>query len=239
MDYIKIAISALIAAALITTPASAAQSAGPGGNKYVALTFDDGPHPVYTGPILDILEEKGAKATFFVVGFRAERHPEVLRRMVRLGCEIGNHTWSHADLSKLSDSAIRNELEKTSDAIRAAAGVVPALFRPPYGSIRTSSLPSIPMQETLWTVDSRDWVSKNAAKVTAAAVNGARNGDIILLHDFYASTRDALPGIIDGLRERGFTLVTVSTLRRLEKLGEVSISRKWHDHLYVPPAAGQ
>jgi len=189
--------------------------------KYIALTFDDGPHPRYTDKILDILAEKKVAATFFVVGDRAEIYPETLLKMKKLNCEIGNHTYNHVDLSKTRKSAILYQLQKCSEVIYEATGEYPLVYRPPFGRIRKEDEKAVPMRKILWTVDSLDWNTKNKDKVIRNVVKSVRDGSIILMHDFYRSTLNALPEIIDELRKAGYEFATVSELAALKKISNL------------------
>lgn len=182
--------------------------------RCVALTFDDGPGK-HTSRLLDTLAEKQAKATFFLVGRSVTSHPDLVRREVAEGHAIGNHTWSHPDLSKLGTDQITDELTSTADAVEAASGVRPTLVRPPYGATSdtvTSVLSQRNEPAILWDVDTEDWKNKDAAMTTERALAGVRPGAILLMHDIHASTVDAVPGIVDGLRAAGYTLVTVPDL---------------------------
>ena len=187
---------------------------------YVALTFDDGPHPEYTGKILNILVEKNAPATFFIVGDRAELHPTLLRRMKQASCEIGNHTYSHVDLSKISNKEFMREMEKCNETIFNATGEYPKIYRPPFGRISKSNEDSISdkMTKILWTVDSSDWTTSNSDKVADKVIKSVKNNSIVLMHDFYKQSVEALPKIIDTLREKGYEFVTVSQLKELSNL---------------------
>ena len=187
---------------------------------YVALTFDDGPHPEYTGKILNILAEKNAPATFFIVGDRAELHPTLLRRMKQANCEIGNHTYSHVDLSKINNKEFLREIEKCNETIFNATGEYPKIYRPPFGRISKSNESSISdkMTKILWTVDSSDWTTSNSDKVADKVIKSVKNKSIVLMHDFYKQSVEALPKIIDTLREKGYEFVTVSQLKELSNL---------------------
>lgn len=191
--------------------------------KYVALTFDDGPHGALTPRILDILARHNAKGTFFVLGQRAAQHPEILARAVAQGCEIGSHTWNHINFARSSREKIHQELDRTAAAIRSATGRNPRVIRPPYGAgsgavindiYETYGTPSI-----LWDVDTNDWRKPGVQTVINRAVNGARPGSIILVHDIHSSTADAIEGIVTGLQSKGYTLVTVSEL--------IDMGRRW------------
>ena len=186
----------------------------------MALTFDDGPRPETTERILDLLHEAHARATFFVVGQRVEasgeRGRELLRRMIAERHEIGNHSWSHADVSKLSTKEIRHEIERTQDVLFTAAGIRPRLFRPPGGgvdmgavrSLATTGLEAIVM----WTIDPGDWTTPGREKIWTRIADQLAPGSIILLHDIHRETMDALPGLLDIIQAKGYELVTVSEL---------------------------
>ena len=189
--------------------------------KYIALTFDDGPHPVYTQKILDILEEKKVAATFFVVGFRAEIFPDALKRMKKLDCEIGNHTYNHADLSGNVKNGVTYQIEKCSEAIFTAIEEYPIIYRPPFGKISKANEKRIPLKKILWTVDSLDWNTKNKDKVIKNVVKNVKDGSIILMHDFYESTLNALPEIIEILKGEEYEFVTVSELAALNKISRL------------------
>ncbi len=178
----------------------------------VALTFDDGPHGVYTNTILDTLEAYGARATFFVLGCQAALYPAKLQRAYSLGCEIGSHTYSHPDLAAASARKIASEFSKTNSTVRSAIGKNPTLLRPPYGNHNASVRKSAGMPVVLWNVDTQDWKSKNAHAVAQHVLTYASDGDIILMHDIYPTTAEAVKIIVPALLARGFQMVTVSEL---------------------------
>ncbi len=184
--------------------------------KLVALTFDDGPHGSLTPKVLDILKSNNAKATFFVQGCNAKRFPNVLKRMVTEGHEVGNHTWNHAYLSKVSREKMQNQLSLTNEAIKNATGVAPVLMRPP-GGYSNAAVASYARQHfgyytIMWDVDTNDWRKPGSSVVSARGVNGAKPGSIILVHDIHSSTVDAIDSMVKGLQKRGYKLVTVSEL---------------------------
>ncbi len=182
--------------------------------KCVALTFDDGP-VAGTARLLDTLKAKGVHATFFTVGYNAATHPGLLRRMVAEGHIIGNHTYSHQQLTRLSASAVRSEIARTNTLVEKATGVTPTLLRPPYGATSSTVRKvagSLGMSQILWNVDPLDWKDHNSALVTRRVLAAARPGSIILSHDIHPTTVQAYPAIIDGLRAKGFTIVTVPEL---------------------------
>ncbi len=180
----------------------------------VALTFDDGPDPVDTPRLLDLLREKGVKATFFIVGKRAERHPEIVRRAWAEGHLVANHTWSHYSLfCFLTPRRLRAEIERGTESVRRSCGVRPRLFRSPVGlrhPLLAPYLEDAGLEYISWTIRTRDTLTSNSS-VLARRMLKAVSGDIILLHDHLPGGTDAmldvLPHVIDELRERGFQFV--------------------------------
>jgi peptidoglycan/xylan/chitin deacetylase (PgdA/CDA1 family) len=213
------AIAGLLLAALVGVPAlagnwSKADAIFPGayGSQCVALTFDDGPDPVLTPQLLDTLAASGVKATFYVVGRNVAAHPDIVARAAKEGHEIGNHSWSHPVLPSLSNAQIESEIKRTDAAIQAATGTIPATIRPPYGSrsMRVVELLA-PRPLILWDTDTLDWMYRNSDRVTRVA-ESTPGGTIVLMHDVHPTTVAAVPGLIKGLKERGFTFVTISQL---------------------------
>ena len=179
----------------------------------VALTFDDGPSSEYTPLLLDGLRERNVKASFFVIGSNIEKEggEEIIRRIYEEGHLIGNHTWHHVDLSDLSTEDAWKELEMTDSLIKAVTGEETALVRPPFGEFPRS------MEEpdklyVKWTVDSRDWVTKDTQEIVRKVVTDTEENDIILMHDCYGTSVEAALQIIDILSERGYEFVTVDRL---------------------------
>jgi len=183
---------------------------------FIALTFDDGPSANLTPKLLDLLAAHHLKATFFVVGQNAADHPEILKRAVREGHEIANHSWSHPNLGKMSDEAVRRELQKTDDAIAAAIGKRPTLMRPPYGSITAHQKKWIHedfgYRIIIWDVDPLDWKRPGASVVTSRILKETHAGSIVLAHDIHPPTIDAMPATFDQLERKGFKSVTVTEL---------------------------
>jgi peptidoglycan-N-acetylglucosamine deacetylase len=191
------------------------------GNPHVpeiALTFDDGPNPVYTLQILAILQAYNVKATFFDVGYLVKDFPNIVRQEFLQGHTIGNHSWSHPQLTRLSASGIYSQLVSTSDAIQSVTGKRPTIFRPPYGSfnrIVLSQALRLNLSTIIWNNEAHDWATPGTNVIAWRILNLARYGGIILLHDgggFRAQTVAALPIIITTLRQRGFTFVTIPQL---------------------------
>jgi peptidoglycan-N-acetylglucosamine deacetylase len=188
---------------------------------FIALTFDDGPNATLTPKLLDLLAARHLKATLFVVGQNAAEYPEILKRAVREGHEIANHSWSHPNLGKMSDEAVRRELQKTDDAIVAATGKRPTLMRPPYGSITASQKRWIHdefgYRIIIWDVDPLDWKRPGPSVVTARILKETKAGSIILVHDIHAPTLEAMPATFDQLVKKGFKSVTVTELLAMAK----------------------
>lgn len=178
----------------------------------VALTFDDGPHPVYTPQLLDGLKERGVHVTFFVVGKNILGNEALLKRMETEGHLIGNHTYSHVKLSELDIARACAEVEKTNALICEVTGKEPEFIRPPFGEWKKAMECSFEMIPVLWDVDPLDWTTKNTALVVERVLKDTKQGDIILLHDYYQSSVDAALEIVDALTERGYKFVTVDEL---------------------------
>ena len=186
------------------------------GRPMVALTFDDGPHPEYTDRILDILEEHLAVATFFEVGANLLKAPEAVRRARDLGCEIGSHSYRHADLGKMNEAALQADMEAADAAFAEVLGQAPTLLRPPYGSMNKRVKALSDRVLVTWSVDPRDWKSRDAAAVIADLQGKETlDGQVILLHSIYESTVEALETLVPWLQEQGYQLVTVSELIEL------------------------
>jgi len=180
----------------------------------VALTFDDGPG-THTIPILDVLEQHNAVATFFVTGNRVAGHRKIVERAFNMGNEIANHSWSHKELSRLSESGVRTELVNANKAIEAVIGVSPQNIRPPYGAsserVRRVAREN-GLSVVMWTVDPHDWRINSSATIYNRVMGAVRDKSIILLHDTSKSTADAAKRIIPALINRGYQLVTVAEL---------------------------
>ncbi len=180
--------------------------------KLVALTFDDGPSPTQTPRLLQILRDKGVKVTFFVVGSRAQKSPEILRQEEADGHEVASHTMTHANLKRSTVEAIKWEAAAMNGLFTEILGHGPSLTRPPYGNISNDTRTYINQPLILWTVDPEDWKYKDANIVHKNIVNSAFDGAIILMHDIHATTVDAVARVIDDLRAAGYEFMTVSEL---------------------------
>ena len=183
-------------------------------NKTIALTFDDGPGP-YTEKLLDILDKYDAKATFFLIGSKVSGQASVVRSIQARGHQLGNHSWSHPELPKLSVDQIAGEIDRTNEAIRQATGVKPSILRPPYGAVNGVVLEQLRlrnMSSILWSVDTRDWADRNSQIVCSRAVAGARPGAVILMHDIHQTSVNAVPCILSSLKQQGYSFVTIQRL---------------------------
>ncbi|MEY3394789.1 MAG: hypothetical protein RL346_1025 [Verrucomicrobiota bacterium] len=184
--------------------------------NYIAITYDDGPHPINTPRLLDILAARNIKATFYVIGRSVNQHPGVLRRAVAEGHEIGNHSHTHPLLSRLGDSELRAEMQRCEDAIGRASGIRPRTMRPPYGGLlqrqRELVLREFGYPTILWSVDPLDWKRPGASVIASRILSATTAGGIVLAHDLHSQTVDSMPQALDGLLRRGFRFVTVSQL---------------------------
>ncbi len=188
---------------------------------YIAMTFDDGPSAKLTPKLLDLLAAHHMKATFFVVGQCVAENPEIVKRAFREGHEIANHSWSHPNLGKMGDEAVRTELRKTDDAIKAATGTRPTLMRPPYGSLTARQKDWIHSEFgyriIIWDVDPLDWKRPGPSVVRERILRETHPGSIILAHDIHPPTIEAMPSTFDELEAKGFKFVTVSELLAMAK----------------------
>lgn len=187
------------------------------------MTFDDGPYPPYTERILAILKEKKVPATFFLVGENAREHPELVREEMAQGNLLGTHTYDHKDLLRLSGPAVRKELSKGVKIVEDITGKRPTFVRPPHGFKDFSVMKQIEklhLQAVNWSVLPKDWTRPGVDVIVQRVVEGVKPGSIVLLHDGDSpaktasrqQTVEALPIIIDKLREKGYTFVTVDKL---------------------------
>ncbi|HEU5354951.1 MAG TPA: polysaccharide deacetylase family protein [Actinocrinis sp.] len=191
---------------------------GPRDSHAVALSFDDGPHPVFTNEILETLARYNARATFFPIGLSASGFGHLLAKAAAAGHEVGNHTWSHPYLPDLSTAGLREQIERTSDAVESATGARPSLARPPYGSLTgevVDQWTGFEERIALWDVDSADWARPGADAIASKVLGEIQPGSIVLMHDSggdRSQTVQALPTIIEGCLERGYNLATVPEL---------------------------
>jgi peptidoglycan/xylan/chitin deacetylase (PgdA/CDA1 family) len=197
---------------------------GPANAKMAALTFDDGPDVVFTNQILDILKGQGIKATFFIVGERAMQHPEMVQRIVREGHAVGNHTWDHPNLIKLTSQAVQEEVLRTEQLLQQIVGYRTDLFRPPYGTANAEVLKEISglgFKIIDWSVDTRDWAGTPSAQIMNYVEKELTPGGIILQHcaggrnENLSNTVAVLPQIISYLQKNGYTFATVPELLKV------------------------
>ena len=180
-------------------------------NKYIALTFDDGPN-YNTNKVLDILEENNVPATFFVLGNRIKGNENILKRMVSSKMEIGNHTFNHLLLTKYKEDKVKSEINDTSNLIFEVTGKYPTLLRPSYGSCNKMIRSVVDTPIIIWDIDTLDWKYHNSRRISSRVINKVKDGDIVLMHDIYSATANALEIIIPSLKSKGYTFVTVSDL---------------------------
>ena len=178
----------------------------------VALTFDDGPYAKTTSSILDTLEEHDVVATFFVVGNRVNRYKDIVRRMAETGNEIGNHSYNHKDLTILTSDQVKEQINMTQNVVSKVVGSKPKIMRPTYGAFNDDLKAQAKMPLILWSIDSMDWKSQDAIKIIDLVLGKVRDGDIILMHDIFGATAEAVEYLVPELINRGFELVTVSEL---------------------------
>nr|WP_326166242.1 polysaccharide deacetylase family protein [uncultured Oscillibacter sp.] len=179
--------------------------------RMVALTFDDGPDPVYTDEILDVLERCGARATFFEVGEKLRDVPGALEREEALGCEVGSHSYSHQKFSKIGGGEALADMEASDAAFTEALGRVPELLRPPYGAWN-AALDGTGYAAVTWSVDPADWQCRDAGEIVSFLQGLELDGQVVLLHSLYESTVEAVEVLVPWLQEQGYELVTVSEL---------------------------
>lgn len=179
--------------------------------KMIALTYDDGPS-IYTKDIVQCLQDNQSKATFFVLGCNIDKHKQAVLAADKLGCEIGNHTYNHPMLNTLPKERIKKEIDSTDAKLEKLLGYKATLMRPPGGAVNATVEKTVGKPIIMWSIDTRDWEHRNSTKVISSVMNNVKDGDIILMHDIYESTRDASRVLIPRLRREGYQLVTVSEL---------------------------
>lgn len=196
----------------------------------VALTFDDGPGK-RTEELLDVLEQNGAHATFFMVGPNVKRYPETVKRIYETGNELGNHSTNHPQLTKLSPEKIQKEMNETNEAVKKASGVKPTVMRPPYGAINDKVKANVGLPMIMWSIDTLDWKTKNVEAIKNVTYKNVKDGDVILLHDIHNKSVDAAKEMIPELIAKGYQLVTISEMAEargvtLEKGGRYAEFKK-------------
>lgn len=180
--------------------------------RKIALTFDDGPHPVWTPVLLDGLRQRGVRASFFLIGKNAVEHPELVERMAREGHLIGNHTYHHVRLDQEDEGKLKQEIEDTDKVIFLITGNHTGYVRPPYGVWKEGLEKDLGVLPVMWTIDPLDWKIKDPWEITRKVVTQAREDAMILLHDCYGPSVEAALAIVDRLQQEGFVFVTVEEL---------------------------
>lgn len=178
----------------------------------IAITFDDGPSETYTPRLLDGLKERNVKASFFVIGKMAEANPKLIQREKEEGHLIGNHTYNHVDISKISDEEAVSEIRKTNQVIEKVTKENVEYLRAPFGSWKKNLIGRMDVFPVAWSIDPLDWTTENTDEIVNKVVTEVKENDIILLHDCYQSSVDAALRIIDILRKEGYEFVTVDKL---------------------------
>lgn len=180
----------------------------------IALTFDDGPNAQWTPVLLDGLRQRNVRATFFLIGENIEKgeNREIVKRLQREGHLIGNHTYHHVEITKVSDETAAEELRRTNGIIEAITGERVEYMRPPFGAWQKKLEAEVQILPVLWTVDPLDWTTENVDEIVNKVVTEAKENDIILLHDCYKSSVRAAIRIVDLLQAKGFAFVTVDEL---------------------------
>jgi peptidoglycan/xylan/chitin deacetylase (PgdA/CDA1 family) len=190
--------------------------------KYIALTFDDGPHQILTPKLLDIGKAKGARFTFYMMGIKADVHPDIVKRAVDEGHEVANHAWDHPILSKIPLDEVSKQLRRTNDVLKNATNSTstPLTMRPPYGNTNKRLNNHIMSNENLsvvmWSYDALDWKRPGHGVLLTRITTNVKAGDVILCHDIHPGTIQAVPYIIDAMQAKGYTFETVSTMILLE-----------------------
>lgn len=185
--------------------------------KVIALTFDDGPSK-YTKEIINYLNQNNACATFFILGNKVEIYKDTLKNMIKYGNEIGNHSYNHKWLTKLTINDYKSQINDTQKIIQDNLNYNPVLFRPTYGSVNNKIRNNTDLKIVLWNIDTRDWSQKNSKEIANVAIKKAYDGAIVLMHDTHKRTLDALKIIVPTLKKQGYQFVTVSELEEINLL---------------------
>lgn len=178
----------------------------------LALTFDDGPNPTSTPVLLDGLKKRGVKVTFFVIGSNAKKHPDIVKQEAQDGHIVGNHTYNHVEITKVSEEVARKEIMDTSKLVEEITGQPTQYMRPPFGAWQKELEMELEVMPVLWNVDPLDWTTENEDEIVNKVVTDVKENDIILLHDCYISSVNAALRIVDILQKEGYEFVTVEEL---------------------------
>lgn len=193
--------------------------------KYIALTFDDGPHPQFTPKLLAFLKQYKVKATFFVVGEMAEKYPQLVKAEADAGHCVGNHTYHHVNLTKISSDKVATEIVACNEVVKRITGHTPRYFRPPGGDYNhqiAEICDALNTTMVLWSDDPGDYRKPGEEIIQTRLLNKVKGGAIILLHDGIQQTLDVLPQVITTLRKQGYEFVTVDQMVSLEHLDKPS-----------------
>ena len=185
------------------------------GKKLVVLTFDDGPSETTTPRLLDILAEKDVPATFFMLGSKAKTNPKIVKRANKEGHEVASHTMYHQNLVRIPADAVKSDINEAKSAIKGILGRDPRFTRPPYGNINDAVRSNVGTPMILWSVDTEDWRSKNIDSIISTAMSELHDGAVILMHDIYPTSVDAVSKLIDAVREKGYEFASLSEITKI------------------------
>lgn len=188
------------------------------GKKLVALTFDDGPSPDTTPRLLDILYDKDVLATFFTLGSRARSNPDIIKRAAKEGHEVASHTMYHQNLIRIPIASAEADIKESKEIYKSILGHDPGYTRPPYGNTNSTVSSAIGTPLILWSVDTEDWKNKSPETMLSLTMDEVYDGAIILMHDIYPASVDAVPNLVDTLRNNGYEFVTISELVKLRNI---------------------
>lgn len=191
------------------------------GKKLVALTFDDGPSSETTPKLLDVLYQKDVPATFFMLGYMINANPELVKKVEKSGHEVASHTMYHQNLVRIPESAVQSDINEANNAFKNALGHLPKFTRPPYGNFNSIVSAKIGTPMILWSVDTMDWKTKTTESIVSTAMSEVYDGAIILMHDIYPTSVDAVPTLIDTMRQNGYEFVTIPELAKLRNISLV------------------
>lgn len=185
--------------------------------KSIAITFDDGPSK-YTSELLDVLKTYDASGTFFVIGNKVEIYSDTMRRMVKEGNEIGNHSYNHKWLTRVTQQEFDHQINQTQDIIKKVTGFTPRLMRPTYGAVNEKVRHQTNLKVVMWTVDTRDWENKNVKSIIRKTLPNIQDGSIILMHDTKERTVEVLKKLLHELKKENYQFVTVSELEQIQTM---------------------
>jgi peptidoglycan/xylan/chitin deacetylase (PgdA/CDA1 family) len=200
-------------------------------DKLVALTFDDGPNKEYTAKILDYLESKDVVATFFVLGLHLKGNEDILVKMVKIGCEIGNHSYNHKQFIHMKSSEIKKQIDYVDNYVKKVTGFNIRSIRTPYGEVNDKIIETVNRPIILWNVDSEDWILKDGRKIADHIISSVDNGSIILIHDIFDFSYDATILVVEELLAQGYKFVTVSQLLGLNDVSSNGLIYRSKDYI--------